>query len=116
MTNASQCDSDDDPICVNCIGDDYLRDEIRESGCTASCIVCGAAALSWSTGQYAQRIFPIFESRFNASAPESFMSQSFLSDGLTAAEVIQSITKCADDRAADLMLEALRDEWMLSRG
>ncbi|MBY8609287.1 RES family NAD+ phosphorylase [Burkholderia arboris] len=111
MTSTSPCDSDDDRICVNCIGDDYLRDEIRASGCVASCSVCGATAISWSTRQYARRIFSIFESRFNASAPEPFMGASLISDGLTAAEVIQAITKCADDRAADLMLEALHDEW-----
>ncbi|WP_128844024.1 hypothetical protein [Burkholderia catarinensis] len=57
MTNTSQCDPDDMPICANCIGDDFLRDEIRTSGCTASCSVCGAEAISWGSRQYAQRIF-----------------------------------------------------------
>ncbi|WP_160292558.1 RES family NAD+ phosphorylase [Burkholderia gladioli] len=111
MTNTSPSDADDDRICVSCIGDDYLRDEVRASGGVASCAVCGATASSWNVRQYAHRVFPIFESRFNARAPESFMGTSLISDGLTASEVIQSITKCADDRAADLILESLRDEW-----
>lgn len=111
MTNTSPCDSDDDRICVNCIGDDYLRDEIRATGCTASCSVCGATAISWNARQYAERIFPIFDARFVGSGPESFMGQSYMSEGQTAAEVVQTITKCSDDRAAELILEALRDEW-----
>ncbi|MDV3102909.1 RES family NAD+ phosphorylase [Burkholderia cenocepacia] len=111
MTSTSPGDSDDLPICVDCIGDDFLSDEIRASGCTALCSVCGAAALSWGTRQFAERIFPIFKSRFVASAPESFTGQSLISEGLTAAEVIQAITKCSDDRAAESILESLRDEW-----
>ncbi|MEN8514709.1 hypothetical protein [Burkholderia sp. RS02] len=72
MINTSQCDPDDVPICVNCIGDDFLRDEIRTSGCTASCSVCGAEAISWGSRQYAQRIFQFSNLALHLQASDFF--------------------------------------------
>ncbi|MDR5645492.1 hypothetical protein [Burkholderia cenocepacia] len=111
MNDPERHDSDDEPICGGCIGDLLLRDRIQNSGRTAACLICGAIAPWWGARQYAKLIQPLFQNRFVPEAPEYTRGELLMPTGASAAEVIQEMTKCGDDRTAELILESLRGIW-----
>jgi RES domain-containing protein len=111
MTEDDQHEPDDQPICLECIGDIFLRDEVSKTGRHERCAVCDATALCWRTRQYASRIQPLFQSRFISARPDYTMGEWLPAEGHSAAEIIQEMTKCGDDRTAELILESLREVW-----
>ena len=111
MTADEQHRPDDQPICVGCIGDRFLRDEVSDTGRSDQCVVCGTTAPCWGTRQYAERIQPLFQDRFFAARPEYTMGEWLSAEGLSAVDLIQEVTGCGDDRTAELILASLREVW-----
>lgn len=111
MTEDDQHEPDDQPICLECAGDQFLRDEVSNTGRSDQCVVCGTTALCWGTRQYAERIQPLFQNRFISARPEYTMGEWLAAEGCSAVDVIQEMTKCGDDRTAELILESLREVW-----
>lgn len=104
-------DDNDVPICVNCFNDELLQNVVRKRGSREVCAVCARTAKALSSRQYAHLIQPIIESHFECALPEYSMGRIVSPSGMTNVELVARITKCDDDKAAELLLSSLREVW-----
>ena len=52
-------------VCHVCIGDEFLADEVRESGTDALCFHCGDSREAWPLADLANRIAEVLQEHFN---------------------------------------------------
>jgi hypothetical protein len=52
---ADEDDSDNVYICHGCIGDSFLKDDVRREGRTRQCHFCGKARKAWPLDELAER-------------------------------------------------------------
>lgn len=83
-------DSDERYVCHDCIGDQFLADEVRGSGTDAHCFHCGDSRVAWSLVDLASRIAEVLRDHFNLSTDDYQygITESGSFDWITTGDVI----------------------------
>ena len=72
MTNKIRYSSDlaDNLICINCIGESYLKEEIEQTGEQSECSYCGTTWYAITIGELADRVHNAFDKHFQLTPTE----------------------------------------------
>jgi hypothetical protein len=57
-------------LCFNCVGEEFLSEEIRKQGKRAKCDYCGKTARQYNTGAFAERVDTAFERHYTRTSTE----------------------------------------------
>lgn len=110
--------SDDDVsttqrICFECVGEEYLSNEISQTGLPGTCSYCGSTQATWSIEALASRIDSVFDEHYDLTSNEpTALEQSMLSDressyewerlGVPVIEAIQDAAELSEEAARDV--------------
>ena len=64
LSNGGGSELEDYRICLDCIGDEFLKEEIRSDGVKAQCWYCKSTGITVSIGDLAYRFESVFEEHF----------------------------------------------------
>lgn len=101
-------------ICVECVGDAFLKDAIKNTGQEATCAYCDQPGPTFSIGELADRVEEAFEQHYESTPTEpDGYEYAMMKEGLYdwergGEEVIWAIASAAnieDDPAADIQAE-----------
>ncbi len=101
---------DDTYICHRCIGDAFLKAEVRRDGRRQKCHFCGATHRAWPLDQLAARVRGVIEEHFRITPDNPYDEGAYDPDegwerrGELVTEVIAEIAGLETDAA-----EAIRD-------
>jgi hypothetical protein len=109
------CDSESDSssrrLCLNCVGEPFLRGEIEAAGQEAQCYYCGIEGKTFTISQLADRVETAFAEHFERTPdqPEhSYESGSWYRDGEPVIDAIAGAAEIDDVPAGDIA-EVLED-------
>ncbi|MFQ2587167.1 RES family NAD+ phosphorylase [Aeromonas caviae] len=128
MPFSDQYDEEDDKcICFNCVGDEYLSNELEQTGEIAQCSYCGLVAQSWLVEYLAERVEVAFNDHYirTSDQPESW-EVSLLADresdyswersGTPILEAIAEAAGITDDAAIDVQEILAEKYWDYDSG
>lgn len=68
-------------LCYQCVGEEYLKDEVARNGQSGQCSYCGRSARSYTIEDMAEHVETAFEQHFRRTSDQpTFWQQSLLSD------------------------------------
>lgn len=108
-------------ICFQCVGDDYLSDEILDRGKTRKCFYCGTKQKTYDIGNMSERVEKAFEQHYvRTSDQPGFYESMMLADdesnyhwereGEPVVEAIMIAAGIPENAASDIQ-EILSDEY-----
>ena len=119
MPMADDDDNDSVYICHGCVGDTFLKDEIRREGHERECHFCSKTQMAWPLDELAGRVQAIIEEHFRIT-PSDPRDEGFMYDkdldwerrGEPVADVIAEIAEL-ESEAAEAIREHLseRTSW-----
>jgi hypothetical protein len=108
-------------VCINCVGEEFLKDQISKQGTFATCSYCGKEAKSFSINEMSERVEVAFNQHYERTPtePDSFQyrmladKESSYSWEREGEPVIVAIMNAADipEEAASDIQEVLNDKF-----
>lgn len=123
MQNQDPCNTEEKRICADCINEEYLSDEIRNSGDALPCSYCsGNGTPSWALSELAGRVHTAIQEHYQRTSdqPSAFdlaMSHAGLDhgtwyrEGSPIQETIEELAVVSDNVAKDIRV--VLDSWGL---
>ncbi|HTA98916.1 MAG TPA: RES domain-containing protein [Bradyrhizobium sp.] len=113
---AHEDDSDNVYICYGCIGDSFLKDEVRQEGSNRQCHFCGKSREAWPLDELAERVRDVIEEHFEVT-PSDPSDEGFVYDremdwerrGEPVADVISGIAEL-DQNVAEAVRDRLSEQ------
>ena len=115
-------------LCYNCIGDQFLADEVKTRGEVTNCSYCGECLETFDLDKVADRIHTVVEKHFiRTSSEDDFLGSIFIREGLSGfwatrgdpvEQVIAEIASVEEEIASDLteLLSGRFAYWAASQG